>query len=177
MPQTILVAVDGSGHAQKAPAHACDMAKAYGGRLVLVHVLTDRTLSEEEKRLVETEHLIELRRNPEAWGVIAAGDDAEAFAERAATRYRAAEQAAREAIGQRILDAARSSATAAGASVGDTLLELGDTADVIVRVAERVNADHIVLGSRGLGGFAGLLLGSVSQKVIHHAHCPCTVIK
>lgn len=40
------------------------------------------------------------------------------------------------------------------------------------------SADHdlIVLGSRGLGGLAGLLLGSVTHKVVQHADCPVTII-
>ena len=54
------------------------------------------------------------------------------------------------------------------------VLEEGQPADVLCAEAE--NADLLVVGSRGLGGFRGLLLGSVSQQCAHHAPCPVVVV-
>ncbi|HEX9226452.1 MAG TPA: universal stress protein [Arthrobacter sp.] len=46
-----------------------------------------------------------------------------------------------------------------------------------VLLQEAANADLLVVGSHGLGGFAGLLLGSVSTQVFHHAPCPVLVVR
>ena len=54
------------------------------------------------------------------------------------------------------------------------LLREGQPADVLV--AESKDAEMLVVGSRGLGGFRGLLLGSVSQQCAHHATCPLVVV-
>jgi nucleotide-binding universal stress UspA family protein len=49
----------------------------------------------------------------------------------------------------------------------------GGAASVLVEVAE--DADLLVVGSRGRGGLAGLLLGSISQQVAQHARCPVVI--
>jgi nucleotide-binding universal stress UspA family protein len=38
------------------------------------------------------------------------------------------------------------------------------------------SADMLVIGSRGLGGFSGLMLGSVGQQCVHHAYCPVVIV-
>ena len=51
----------------------------------------------------------------------------------------------------------------------------GDVAEELVRASQ--DADMLVVGSRGGGGFARLLMGSVSSQVVHHASCPVVVIR
>jgi len=50
----------------------------------------------------------------------------------------------------------------------------GDAAEELVKASQ--DADMLVVGSRGGGGFARLLMGSVSSQVVHHASCPVVVI-
>jgi nucleotide-binding universal stress UspA family protein len=66
---------------------------------------------------------------------------------------------------------------AAGGTVAGTHLRMGQVALEIVALAEELQADLIVMGSRGLGGVRRALMGSVSDSVVRHAHCPVLVVR
>jgi nucleotide-binding universal stress UspA family protein len=57
----------------------------------------------------------------------------------------------------------------------DTTAMEGQAAHVLLRASS--SADMLVVGSRGLGGFRELLLGSVSQQCAHHATCPVVIVR
>jgi nucleotide-binding universal stress UspA family protein len=56
-------------------------------------------------------------------------------------------------------------------------LEFGRPDTAIVEMAEELGAGLIVMGSRGLGGVRRALLGSISDSVVRHAHCPVLVVR
>jgi nucleotide-binding universal stress UspA family protein len=53
----------------------------------------------------------------------------------------------------------------------------GYAADEILKVSEDEKFDLIVIGSRGMGAVGRFLVGSVSDRVVHHAHCSVTVVR
>jgi nucleotide-binding universal stress UspA family protein len=66
-----------------------------------------------------------------------------------------------------------------GGTVAEKHLRIAERyrAQQIVQVAEDISAGLIVMGSRGLGGVRRALMGSVSDSVVRHAHCPVLVVR
>lgn len=75
---------------------------------------------------------------------------------------------------------------AAEEAVAQASAQLAERPEVTVKAASGVpahalidasrDADMVIVGSRGAGGFSRLVMGSVSNQVVHHAHCPVVVI-
>src|SRR5215207_1139856 len=65
----------------------------------------------------------------------------------------------------------------AGGTVAGTHLRMGAVNLEIVALAEELGVGLIVMGSRGLGGVRRALMGSVSDSVVRHAHCPVLVVR
>jgi nucleotide-binding universal stress UspA family protein len=80
--------------------------------------------------------------------------------------------------GTSYLDAASAVASSAGISTKKVLEQHIDSpVEGITRYADTCGADLIVLGSRGLSGLRGLLVGSVTNGVVQRAHCPVLVVR
>ena len=76
-----------------------------------------------------------------------------------------------------MLDAARYEAGSAGVEKVETFARQGDAADAILDIAEEQRADLIVVGNKGMTGAKRFLLGSVPNRVSHHAPCSVLIIR
>ncbi|HWE11551.1 MAG TPA: universal stress protein [Solirubrobacteraceae bacterium] len=76
-----------------------------------------------------------------------------------------------------LLDHARDDAVAAGVQRVEAFARVGDAADAILDVAEEQATDLIVIGHKGMTGATRFLLGSVPNKVSHHAPCSVLIVR
>jgi nucleotide-binding universal stress UspA family protein len=76
-----------------------------------------------------------------------------------------------------MLEQAREEANRSGVSSVETFARQGDAADAILDVAEEQRSDLIVVGNRGMTGAKRFLLGSVPNKVSHHAPCSVLIVR
>jgi nucleotide-binding universal stress UspA family protein len=75
------------------------------------------------------------------------------------------------------LDAEVEKSCSAGGAIAQAHLRVGAAAAEIVDLAEDIGAGLVVMGSRGLGRIRRALMGSVSDSVVRHAHCPVLVVR
>ncbi len=75
------------------------------------------------------------------------------------------------------LDQAREEAESVGVETVETFARQGDAADAILDVAEEQRCDLIVVGNKGMTGAKRFLLGSVPNKVSHHAPCSVLIVR
>jgi nucleotide-binding universal stress UspA family protein len=78
---------------------------------------------------------------------------------------------------RRLLEEETKFVSDAGAAVGEAHLVMGPAVDVVLDLGEEIGADLIVVGARGHGTLGRLILGSVSEGVVHHATRPVLVMR
>ncbi len=147
-----LVAIDGSTASQHALEKALSLAKPSGADLVLLNV-AEHPSSAYWPGVLPTGEPLPFQNIPVA----------------------ELEESVR-AVAEATLNEAREYCKAAGVSC-EARLEFGSPRDTICDVAETERPDILIIGSRGLGNMQRLMLGSVSDYVIHHAPCPVLVVR
>ena len=145
MFKTILLAYDGSDHAQNAMKAAATMAVEDNAELHVVHIPQVDT-----PPIVIGSFVSQIGTPPTKEEI--------------------------EQAGKFIADQARSEAAALGMELADVHLGKGVPANVVLSTAEKIDADLIVMGRRGLGAVGSLALGSASQAVAHGAKCACLTV-
>lgn len=152
--EKILVPLDGSDHSLKALGVAIQIAKKFEGKITLVHVYSV---------VVATGMMSEPGMASAGVPILRATDVSRLI------------EAAR-AAGNRILEDGKERVKAEKVEV-DALLKEGHTVEEIISVSKEGDFDLIVIGARGVSHIREMLLGSVSDAVMHHVSCPVLVVK
>ncbi len=147
-PTTILMATDGSEEAQFAAKSAADLAKSTNSELHLIYVGYMPSIFYESPGTMALDRDLQSRMEERA------------------------EEAARTKLKQQV-----QKIRDAGIEVAGIHTRVGFPDVEIVGLADKLSAGLIVVGSRGLGPLRRALMGSVSDSVVRHAHCPVLVVR
>ena len=162
----ILVATDGSHKGRDAVMMAAKLAKAIDAPLTVLHVVAPGFSSATNGlpgsgRVFPIGNMIPgMSRPTELSHARGDGIDESALA-----------------VGKRIVEEARNEARGLGVENVSARLEMGDCAETVLETATEISASLIVVGSRDLGRLKGMLLGSVSKKVVQDAHCSVLIVR
>jgi nucleotide-binding universal stress UspA family protein len=151
--QKTLVPLDGSEHSCKALEKAAQIAEKFSGKITLIHVYSVQPIMMPEPSTVTSLNI-----------PVLTGAEVSVMIE-AARKW-----------GNKILEDGEQRIKATNVQVEKLLVE-GHAVEEIVRVANEGNFDLIAIGARGVSHMREMLLGSVTDGVIHHAHCPVLVTK
>lgn len=149
----ILVPLDGSEHSLKALEEAVQIAKKFSGKITLIHVYSVQPIMMPEPSTVGSLSI-----------PIITGAEVSTMIE------------ATKKLGNKILDDGEQRIKTSGIRIEKMLAE-GHAVEEIVRVANQGSFDLIVIGARGVSHMREMLLGSVTDGVIHHVRCPVLVMK
>ena len=144
----ILVGTDGSETATLAVRHAAQLAAAHDAELVIVTAFIENPHVERELEYERSQAPADIQ-----WAITSSGEAEDKLA------------------------AARHDATEAGATKLRTRVEKGDPASMLIETAEELLCDVIVVGNKGMSGASRFLLGSVPNRVSHHAPCDVLIVR
>jgi nucleotide-binding universal stress UspA family protein len=146
-PTKILLATDGSSEAKLAFASAADLSEKTGSELHVVYV--------GHMPIISFEYPSPTTLDPDFWRRLQEN----------------AEEEARRKLDEQMRQVGQTG------EVVEVHARLGRPDAEIVGLADELGAGLIVLGSRGLGPLRRALMGSVSDSVVRHAHCPVLIVR
>lgn len=173
MYNSIVVAVDGSERGFHAFAHALSQSEKSDVRLTVVHVLLRGVGHDGLYPIIDQLKLPDAKRK-EIEKVLVPPIPAGPIGVEAPIAIVPDE--ALRMLGEHVIERCKTFAQGKGKAF-ESMIVNGDPADAVLEAAIEKKADLIVVGSRGLGRVKGLLLGSVSQKIVQSAACACLVVK
>jgi nucleotide-binding universal stress UspA family protein len=157
-PTKILLSTDGSSEAELAARTAVDLSQKTDSELHVIHVL--------DVAKVGLSMAVLYPEATDSEGVNLPDPVLEEDLERIAKQK-----------GKEVLDAEVQRVRSDGGTVAHSHLMMGVVEREIVHLAEDLGAGLIVMGSRGRRGMRRALMGSVSDSVVRHAHCPVMVVR
>jgi nucleotide-binding universal stress UspA family protein len=150
----ILVPVDGSKYSEDAAAYAVGIAKMSGAKVIVLHVV----------------HL------PTYAYAYAGGEGVSPVT--IPTPLPLAITEDEKKIAEKLVDGVAKTIEEAGVAVETKIIERHPSVpDAIIEFASGVGVDLIIMGTKGRTGIKRFLLGSVTESVVHHAHCPVLVVR
>ena len=144
---SIVIAVDGGGHATHAMTLGVDMARTLALPVRLVHVVQHRSTTSLDARRIDP--------------TLTDGDS---------------DGSAEDRLGAAVLDDALAQVNMDNSLDIEGVLLAGEPAQTLLRYLEECDRPLLVIGRRGRGLWGELLLGSVSDTLVRHASCPVTVV-
>jgi nucleotide-binding universal stress UspA family protein len=149
----ILVAVDGSENSNRAAQLGLDIAERFKSEVTVIHCISTPTGG-----YMSTIPSLTLPSMSQT--------DIDKY-------YAVARKAALAILGQTVTNAQKRRIPVKS----ETKEAVTSTVETIVNYADSNKMDLIIVGTRGLGGFKKMLLGSVSSGIVSHAHCPVLVVR
>jgi nucleotide-binding universal stress UspA family protein len=152
----ILVALDGSESSQRASQVAVELAEKLKADLIVLHAISP-----------PASYYHSTIASPTGMSLPAPSQhEIDAY-------YAYARKVALDIVGE-----TESKAKKQGIQIKTEIPEaVSSVVETIINHASKENVDLIIVGTRGLGGFKKMLLGSVSSGIVSHAHCPVLVVR
>ncbi len=173
MTDRVLVAVDGTKASNTALEIACALCDTYDANLGLLCVMEPGKVSDDLIKGAVIEGVVK-RPSYDDWYHNTIDTAASVGISQEAQR---AEYVARlsTAIAENVVTEAEAYSKNSAAKAVKTFVRAGNVADEIIKVAKENNADFIVMGHDMRGRIESLIVGSVAEKVVRDAPCPCLV--